>query len=118
MKNYKFEDLEFEDRFTYVKSIPFDENDLRCKGSKFQIVIFKPNTKIDPHFHKKTCEIFYILRGSGILKLNNKEFNCEKDSFFLCEPGDVHEFINNSDKDLVILIFKTNEEPKDIYFLN
>lgn len=117
LKEYKLEELEFKERFTYLKSIPFTEKDLRRKGSKFQIVIFKPKTRIKPHYHKKTCEIFYILRGSGILKLNEKEFKCSKDRFFLCEPEDVHEFINESEEELVILIFKTNEEKNDIYFL-
>ena len=77
---------------------------------------FKPHTSIEPHYHKKTCEIFYIRDGSGVLKLNNKEFRCKPDDFFLCEPGDMHEFMNDTDDDFVILIFKTNEEDEDIYW--
>lgn len=110
--------LKFENRFTYMKSVPFTEKELRCKGSKFQIVVFKPGTNIKPHYHKETCEIFYILKGSGILRLNQQEFLCEKNSFFLCEPTDVHEFVNNGKNELIILIFKTNEKEGDICWIS
>ncbi len=116
MKAKNLAKLDWKDRFTYVKNIPFDENDMKCKGAKFQIVKFKPNTSIKPHFHKKTVEIFYIKSGNGILKLNKEEFRCKPDDFFLCEPGDIHEFINNTKEDFVILIFKTNEEKEDIFW--
>ena len=116
MKNLKLDELELKERFSYVKSVPFDENDLRCSGAKFQVVVFKPGRRVKPHYHKKTCEIFYILKGRGILNLGGTQFKLEKNSFFLCEPGDSHEFINNGNEDLVILIFKTNEKEDDIYW--
>jgi quercetin dioxygenase-like cupin family protein len=110
MKKSSLNELDWKDRYTYVKDIPFNEDDLCCKGAKFQIVKFKPRTSIKPHYHKKTIEIFYIRSGTGVLRLNDVEFRCKQDDFFLCEPGDVHEFINDTDSDFVILIFKTNEE--------
>jgi len=116
MKKGSLEKLNWKSRFTYVKDIPFDEKDLNCKGAKFQIVAFKPHTTIKPHFHKETTEIFYIQSGQGILKLNHQKFRCKDNDFFLCQPGDIHEFINDTDKDFVILIFKTNEEENDIYW--
>jgi len=116
MKVSSVRHLKWKDRFTYVKDVPFDEKDLHCPGTKFQIVKFKPHTSIKPHHHQKIYEIFYIRSGNGILKLNKKEFRCAPDDFFLCEPGDIHEFINDTDDDFVILIFKTNEEEDDIYW--
>ncbi|MFH1650364.1 MAG: cupin domain-containing protein [Candidatus Woesearchaeota archaeon] len=114
MKNASLDKLEWHDRFTYVKNVPFDEKDLNCKGARFQIVKFLPHTKIEPHYHLKTHEIFYIQSGHGMLKLNNKEFKCAPNDFFLCQPGDVHEFVNDTNKEFVILIFKTNESSEDI----
>jgi len=114
LKKLSLSELNFEERFTYVKNIPFNEKDLNCKGSKFQIVKFKPHTSIKPHYHKKTKEIFYILKGNGTIILNKIKFQCMPDDFFLCEPNDVHEFVNNSEEEFVILIFKTNEEEGDM----
>ena len=109
--------ISWKDRYTYVKDVQFNAHDLNCPGSKFQIVKFKPGVAIASHFHKKTHEIFYIRSGTGILKLAGHEFRCASDDFFLCEPGDVHEFLNDTPEDFIILIFKTNEvEDTDIYW--
>ncbi len=116
MKQEKLSALDFKPRYTYLKEVPFSEKDLRCSGAKFQIVKFLPHTSIKPHFHKTTVEIFYVKHGTGIIKLNDKEFRCNSDDFFLCEPGDVHEFINDTNEDFVILVFKTNETEEDIHW--
>jgi quercetin dioxygenase-like cupin family protein len=121
MKFNKFKDLKFKDRkffnkVVYKKCIVFNEDDLISKGSKFQIVTFKPESRVKPHYHKKTTEIFYIKEGKGTLKLNGREYNFKKDDIFLCEPKDTHEFVNNTNKDFTVLIFKTNEEKDDIFW--
>ena len=112
----ELKNLYWKERFVYLKDIPFDENDLQQKGSKFQIVKFQPKTSIKPHYHKKTTEIFYVRSGEAIMKFNNEEILAKKDDIFLCQPNDVHEVINNSDEEFVLLIFKTNEEPDDLYW--
>lgn len=117
MKQKNISNLKFTPRHTYVRNVPFTEKDLHCDGAKFQVVKFLPRTSIKPHFHKTTVEIFYVRKGTGIIKVNNKEFRCKPDDFFLCEPGDLHEFINDTDEPFVLLIFKTNEKEEDIYWL-
>ena len=116
MKKGKISELEFSERFTYLKNIPFDSVALRAKGTKFQVVIFLPNKSIGPHYHKKTCEIFFIYSGEGKIALNNRWNMCRRGDFFLCEPGDMHEFTNTGKENLVVLIFKTNEKEKDIFW--
>jgi len=116
MKKNSLNKLVWNKRFTYLKNIPFNEQDLNCKGTKFQIVKFEPHTSLKPHYHKNTSEIFYIRSGTGILRLNRQEYRCQPDDFFLCEPGDVHEFENDTDKEFVVLIFKTNEA-EDIHWV-
>ncbi len=119
MKIGKLRQLEFKGRFTYLKNVPFDENGLKCPGSKFQIVKFLPGSEIKPHFHRKTYEIFYVRGGNGILSMNGQDFRCKPDDFFLCEPGDSHAFKNDTKEDFIILIFKTNEPKQgDIFWEN
>lgn len=112
----EYDKLDWKERFVYLKDIPFDAKDLDQEGSKFQIVRFLPKTRIKPHYHKKTTEIFYIKEGKGVIKFNHEEFEAKKDDIFLCQPGDMHEVINDNDEELVLLIFKTNEEPDDLYW--
>ena len=92
----------------YVKEVPFDEKDLNCKGTKFQVLKYKPGTKIPSHYHKEAYEIFYIREGKGIISFNGKDIRCKPDDFFLCEPNDLHGVVNDTEEDFVILVFKTN----------
>lgn len=117
MIKFQFGDLEWKKRFVYMKNVPFDEVSLNQKGAKFQIIRFLPNTRIWPHFHKNVCEIFYIRSGKGTLIFNGEKYQAEKDDIFLCQPNDIHEIINDSNEELVILTFKTNEESGDIFWL-
>ncbi len=116
MKKSSLKELKWKKRYTYLKNIIFTEKDLNCKGAKFQIVKFKPGTSIKPHHHKKSTEVFYIRSGNGAVKINGKKFRCKPDDRFLCERGDTHSFINDTKQDFIILIFKTNEEERDIYW--
>lgn len=117
MKKSSLEELTFKSRYTYFKNVPFSADDLACPGTKFQVVKFKPQTDVKPHYHKKTYEIFYVQSGKGLLRLNDEEYRCKPDDFFLCKPYDVHEFVNDTDQEFTILIFKTNEpEESDMYW--
>lgn len=118
MKKLQFSKLNWEERFVYLKNVPFDEKALNQKGAKFQIVRFLPKTSIEPHFHKKVYEIFYVRSGTGTVILNGQHNIAQKDDMFLCEPNDVHEIVNDSSEEFVILIFKTNEDPADIFWVN
>lgn len=102
------------DRFTYIKNIVFNEQELNQAGSKFQIVKFKPHTKVKPHYHDLVSEVFYIRSGQGRIVFNGEIHTVHTDDIFLCQPGDVHEIVNDHDEELVILIFKTNENTNDI----
>ena len=114
MKHSSLGLLEWSSRFTYLKNVPFGEDDFRSKGAKFQIVKFVPGVSVGKHFHRKTCEIFYVRSGNGLVRINGIELRSSSDDFILCEPGDVHEIINDTGEDFVILISKTNEEEGDI----
>ncbi len=117
MKRAALKKLRWQNRFTYIKHVVFEAHDLGQKGSRFQIVRFKPGKAIAAHYHKKAYEIFYIHSGGGSLQMNGRNYRIKRDDIILCEPGDRHGFRNTGRRDLIVLIFKTNEIPnKDIYW--
>jgi quercetin dioxygenase-like cupin family protein len=120
-------DIPWEDRFTYQKLNIFRAYDLHSIGARFQIVKFLPETNIDAHYHKTTTEVFYVLSGAGYIQLRNIDWdstipteveNLDIGSIILIEPGDIHQIVNDSRKDLEIAIFKVNETVDDIYWVN
>jgi len=110
--------LEWQERFVYLKNVVFDEKTLHQSGTKFQIIRFLPGAGIGPHFHNNVCEIFYVKKGKGVFIFNNVPVEAVEDDIFLCQPKDVHEIINKGKEELMILIFKTNEDAKDITWVN
>lgn len=116
MKKLNLNKLNWEKRYSYLKNVLFTEKDLNCVGSKFQVVKFLSGESIEQHYHKRTYEIFYILEGRGIVTMNGKDYLVGPNNMFLCEPKDKHGFNNTGSKDLIVLIFKTNEPKDDIYW--
>lgn len=111
-----FQDIKTSDwknKYTYKKVIIFNESEIGVKGAKLQLINIPSGEKLKPHYHKKITEIFSILSGNGIIKINGKEV---KEKIILCKPNDTHSFDNNTNGDLVILISKWNEDEKDIFW--
>ncbi|WP_324283033.1 cupin domain-containing protein [Cyanobacterium aponinum UTEX 3221] len=50
-------------------------------------------------------EVFYVEQGTGIIKINEREYILEKGVCVLVEPKENHEIINNSDDNLIINYF-------------
>lgn len=48
---------------------------------------------------------FYVEQGTGIIKINEREYILEKGVCVLVEPKENHEIINNSDDNLIINYF-------------
>lgn len=66
--------------------------------------------RIRPHYHNTRTECFRIVSGQGEIKVNGEVVAVSDDDIVLCEPGDVHEFINTSDTEpLTFLVIRTND---------
>lgn len=111
------EKLDWEERFTYLKNVPFAREELGGGEVKFQIVKFKSGAVLEPHHHKETHEIFFVQNGEGIIEINGERMECKPGDFVLCKPGDVHGFENMGRGEFVVLVFKPKEGgSEDIYW--
>jgi len=61
------------------------------------------------HTHEFEHEI-YVLNGKGIAKSAEGEVEFEQDDVILVEPGEIHQFVNNSDEKLSFLCIVPNQE--------
>ncbi|WP_136715819.1 cupin domain-containing protein [Halorientalis salina] len=90
-----------------------EERDERSESSEFggnllQVVEIPPGEHVEPHFHRETEEVFYIQQAGGTLVVDGTEVTPEEGEVIICEPGDVHEVINDADRVFRILVFKVN----------
>lgn len=117
MKLIKDDKKEWLERVGYSKKILLNEDELKSSGHLVQIVKTEAHTEIIPHYHKQTIEIFYILKGNANLYFGDDKFRAQPGDTFLCEPGDVHGVINDSDEEFSLLVFKIDAQEDDKYNL-
>ena len=101
---------------SYQKFIVFDGKDFDCPGVKLQVLKFEPGDFIGPHHHNQVRETFHVLKGDGVLKLNDQEFRCQPGDIYICQPGDIHEFKNDTNQDWIISNYKANEVKGDMHW--
>lgn len=117
MKLVKDDEKEWLEQVGYSKKILLNEDELKSRGHLVQIVKTEAHTEIKPHYHKYTKEIFYILKGTAIIYFGDNKFRTQPGDTFLCEPGDVHGVINDTDEEFSLLVFKINKQEDDKYNL-
>lgn len=109
MKKGNLANVEWQGRFAHQKAILFNEENLDAKGSKLQVIKIQPDGIIEPHFHKIRTEVFYVLKGKGIITLGEEELESKEDDFVLCQPNTVHGFKNTGTEDFIVAVFRTND---------
>jgi len=116
MKKINPEDKEWIKLKGYSKKILFTEEDLKSKGIALDIVKSKSGEIVQPHYHKKRKEIFYVLKGNAILWVGNDKSRRKPGDIILCEPGEMHGVINDTDEEFIWLNFKINAMKDDTYW--
>ncbi|MFX0072373.1 MAG: cupin domain-containing protein [Candidatus Hermodarchaeota archaeon] len=66
-----------------------------------------------PHGHNELDETFYFMEGDGVIIINDKEHEAPQGSVFLCEPKEMHNIKNNSNKSIKIVFIKGEYKPND-----
>jgi quercetin dioxygenase-like cupin family protein len=99
---------EWKERDSYRKQILATEADIGFDGNLLQVVEIPPGEHVEPHFHRETEEVFYILQAGGAFVIDGTEIEPDEGEAIICEPGDVHEVRNGSDQVFRILVFKVN----------
>jgi len=109
MKYIQLDSCTYESRDGYERSVLFTDSDFRS-GTKVQIMRLAPSMSIPPHHHARRIECFRIVSGKGEIKINGEVVATSSNDMVLCEPGDVHEFINMSDQNpMTFLVIRTND---------
>ena len=116
MKLVKLKDKEWLHRKGYSKKILLTEEDLKSEGNIVQIVKNEAHTEIKPHYHKQMKEIYHILQGNAIIFCGDTRVRAEPGDTLLCEPGEVHGVVNDTDEDFLFAVFKINAKDDDMFW--
>ena len=70
-------------------------------------VTFDPGSGVDPHFHRRHSDSFYVLEGEVEFHVGDKIFTATPGSYVLAPPTVVHSFRNVSDEPVRMLNLHT-----------
>ena len=109
MKHIKLSESIFEPRTTYERSVLLTNDDFGV-NTKVQLMRIPARGGIKPHHHDVRTECIRIVSGDGSIKVNGEIVAASEDDVVLIEPGDAHEFINNSQAEpFTFLVIRAND---------
>ncbi|MFA5364843.1 MAG: cupin domain-containing protein [Candidatus Bathyarchaeia archaeon] len=118
MKYVKLNQKQWQNRQGYSKKILLTETDLKSKGNLVQVVKNDAHTEIKPHYHKQMTEIYHILKGNAVVFCGETRLKTQPGDTILCEPGEVHGVVNNTNEEFLFVVFKINANDQDMYWVN
>ncbi len=107
MKKVHESDFEYRNKDSGVKYL------MRGPSIDWGIILLKPGELMGKHGHNIIDETFYFVEGSGVMVVNDKEYDAPEGSVFLVEPKEYHDIKNNSDKPLKVIFIKGDYKPED-----
>ena len=63
---------------------------------------FPPGEIANGHQHDDMCEVFYVVQGHGLIRVNEQEVVLEPGVCVSVEPGENHEIENTGKEELVV----------------
>lgn len=80
--------------------------------------VVQVNVLVKPHYHEKSDEILYFVKGNGVLKVGDAKINVKPGLLVSLLKGTVHSYVNEGKEATVVLsIFAPAFDPKDRVFI-
>ncbi|WP_312813663.1 cupin domain-containing protein [Sedimentibacter sp.] len=106
------------DAYAYSKREVTSRKDFeQCYVAVYEIPPKKANYPL--HYHTANTEVFYIIKGKGILITVDGEKEIKQGDFIVCPPTEksVHKIINTSESEILKYIdFDTTNSPDIIHY--
>lgn len=91
----------------------FRKEDFESNLQHLHETIVYPHSTIGYHLHKGNEEIYYILKGEGIMTVDGVEKRVFEGDSIITHSGSRHGLVNDADKELKILVFECNYNSKN-----
>ena len=70
------------------------------------------------HYHEKTTEFYYVLKGKGELKVNEKVIQLEEGTLVMIRPGTTHQAISHGELEVLIAMIPPFGENGDLIYID
>lgn len=72
---------------------------------KMGLISVRPHEALPPHVHDHEEQLYYVIEGEGIIRMDDREFALRPGTAVMIAPGVVHGVTNPNDKPLRYLDF-------------
>jgi quercetin dioxygenase-like cupin family protein len=117
MKIIQIDPANWQEGRGYRKNRLLSAEELRQPGALAQVVVVPPGSRVPPHYHTTSVEVYLVRRGVCELVVNGRRHEMRPGDVILMEPGDVHELINEGPEEFEVMVFKTNAEEGDSHWV-
>jgi len=73
--------------------------------TNFSQATFAPGQTASAHSHRDMSEVFFVSAGTGIMRIEGKEYNLTPGVCIAVETGETHEVINTGTDNLILTYF-------------
>ena len=77
------------------------------------LIRFLPGESLGKHLHQEVEETFHFTAGSGVMIVEDVEYDVEPGETFRIEPGEAHDIVNTGDLPLDGVFIKHRHRPDD-----
>ena len=77
------------------------------------IILLKPGQTMGVHGHREVEEIFYFIKGSPKMLVNDVEYRIKEGDAFRIEPLEKHDIVNDTREEVKLIFIKTPYLPED-----
>jgi len=94
----------------------FNPETVGTKNMTFSVGYFAPGEGLKPHLHPESEEVYYVVRGEGIVLIGEerKPLPIDPDTAIYIPPGKIHGVKNSGEDRLVICFFVAPGKEKSV----
>ena len=100
----------------FAAKFGFISRRIGSKNLGYNLTVVPPGKRAFPfHNHRVNDEMFFIIEGSGEIRIGAETYPCRQGDVIACPPGGpetAHQIINSSDAELRYLAVSTNNSPE------
>jgi len=111
-RSEEIEWIEAPGHFSAFSKLLINPDNSGTKYFDFRISSYQPKGYCEPHSHKHAENIYYILKGKGIVELNGSRKLVEPHMVIFIPPKVKHSIINTGYEDLIFIVIAS--PPQDM----
>lgn len=99
------------DRLDLVtENVPVDASRLRADR-----IVYHPGDTAARHYHSDSFQLFYVLRGEGLLHVDGGDHRLRAGMTAIVEPDEVHSFTNDTEAEFAFVEFWAPPPSKTVW---